>query len=99
MKFELSGRGFDRSYGFLGGGESHFDQTDGNCRYTAGGKVVTVGVTDYWEETAGSPGRHITDCDNIAVKDQQPCPQYLVLNLNQSKASLPASLYLFPRCA
>ena len=36
-------------------------------------------------KAAGSPGRHITDCDNIAVNDQQPCPQYLVLNLTEYK--------------
>ena len=61
------GRGFDESYGFLGGGEDHFTQQTGTCRYNASnGKTTRGGVTDYWEETAGSPGRHIV-IDQIGI--------------------------------
>ena len=80
------GRGFDESYGFLGGGEDHFTQQTGTCRYNASnGKTTRGGVTDYWEETAGSPGRHITDCD-IPAETAPACPLHTVLNLNGSKA-------------
>ena len=29
------GRGFDESYGFLAGGEDHYSQTDGSCKFSA----------------------------------------------------------------
>ena len=86
-KWTPVGRGFDQSYGFLGGGEDHFTQQAGTCTYSAANTKQTVrgSVTDYWEETAGSPGRHITDCD-IEAEAAPACPIYTVLNLNGSKA-------------
>ena len=48
----------------------------GTCTYTASNKETVRGsVTDYWEETAGSPGRHITDCD-IPAETAPACPIY-----------------------
>jgi len=70
------GRGFDESFGFLGGGEDHYSQTSGNCHVTKNGSSVGFSKTDYWQETAGGAfnGGAIADCSDAEMSTTWPCP-------------------------
>jgi hypothetical protein len=85
-KWTPVGRGFDQSWGFLGGGEDHFTQINGHCAVDG----VQFDVTDYWQETRGVPGHPIWDC-GVPPADRRPCPLFQVLSKNQSAAAATAA--------
>jgi len=83
------GRGFDASFGFLAGGEDHFTQVNGHCKW-AGPDDKVGDVTDYWQERAGSLGSAIASCD-VPAADQVACPLYSVLVANGSATKASAA--------
>ena len=89
------GRGFDESFGFLGGGEDHYSQTSGSCtiRNATTSSHVSFKLTDYWTETAGGEGdsfdgRGIADCSVARAQLQgTPCPLAQLEAQNDGNAS------------
>ena len=76
-----TGRGFDESWGFLSGGESHFTQKNEKCTYPGG---VKLGVTDYWRDNGTTAGP-ISTCD-VPAADRVSCVLYDVVSKNSSAA-------------
>merc|ERR1712048_1169745 len=75
------GRGFQESYGFLGGSENHFTSTTGpHC-------AVFGQPVDYYAQggSYSAKGENIASCD-VAVADRVPCPLFSVMSKNGSGA-------------
>eukprot|EP00927_Polykrikos_kofoidii_P009055 TRINITY_DN13758_c0_g1_i1.p1 TRINITY_DN13758_c0_g1~~TRINITY_DN13758_c0_g1_i1.p1 ORF type:complete len:589 (+),score=74.99 TRINITY_DN13758_c0_g1_i1:120-1886(+) len=75
------GRGFQESYGFLGGAEDHFKSTTGP--HCAGWGQPT----DYFAQGGefAAEGEPIASCD-IADRDRSVCPLFKVIKANESEA-------------